>query len=287
MSNQEVIIQYKKLLDIGIKRIKGTEENDLEEHAELDKLLPLNEYVYTHYSTNREDDTYSIEFVILADYMDIILEELDKKGMWYCAKNYKTNEYKMKYDADLNDVTQKKYINIRKNDLGRFRPKTEQNPYGWEIVNINEKENIVTIVRDNKIHFLESDTIEEFKKMYNDSNYFLEMSFIPEMREIIDIDLLSKNIAIITVEDPEINRNTLYDELLKIFQEKLYFTPLNSSTKLPVTILNDAPLERPIINLHGYKRISAKKGGRRKRLGKRKTTKSRKLNKKISKKNRK
>jgi hypothetical protein len=64
-------------------------------------------------------------------------------------------------------------------------------------------------------------------------------------------------------------------------------TPLNSSTKLPVTILNDAPLERPNINLHGYKRISAKKGGRRKRLGKRKTTKSRKLNKKISKKNRK
>ena len=33
------------------------------------------------------------------------------------------------------------------------------------------------------------------------------------------------------------------------------FTPLNSSTKLPVTISNDAPMERPILNLHGYNTI--------------------------------
>jgi hypothetical protein len=30
-------------------------------------------------------------------------------------------------------------------------------------------------------------------------------------------------------------------------------TPFNSSTKLPVTISNDALMERPILNLHGYK----------------------------------
>jgi len=29
-------------------------------------------------------------------------------------------------------------------------------------------------------------------------------------------------------------------------------TPFNSSTKLPVTISNDAPNERAILNLHGY-----------------------------------
>ena len=33
------------------------------------------------------------------------------------------------------------------------------------------------------------------------------------------------------------------------------FTPLKSSTKLPVTISNDAPMERPILNLHGYNTI--------------------------------
>ena len=32
--------------------------------------------------------------------------------------------------------------------------------------------------------------------------------------------------------------------------------PFNSSTKLPVTISNDAPMERPILNLRGYKTLS-------------------------------
>jgi hypothetical protein len=51
-----------------------------------------------------------------------------------------------------------------------------------------------------------------------------------------------------------------YGEHIKQFNE---FTPLknsngtpfNSSTKLPVTISNDAPLERSILNLYGYKNI--------------------------------
>ena len=30
-------------------------------------------------------------------------------------------------------------------------------------------------------------------------------------------------------------------------------TPFDSSTKLPVTTSNDAPVERPILNLRGYK----------------------------------
>jgi len=73
MFNNDVIIEYKKLLDLGREQIKGTIENDLEEHAEFDKLLRLNDYVYTYYSTNKNDGTYSIEFVVLADYMDTIL----------------------------------------------------------------------------------------------------------------------------------------------------------------------------------------------------------------------
>jgi len=41
---------------------------------------------------------------------------------------------------------------------------------------------------------------------------------------------------------------------------------LNSSTKLPVTISNDAPMERPILNLHGYKNINSTKKQMRKQL---------------------
>lgn len=231
MINDTIIIEYNKLLDIGIQQIKGTAPNDLEEHAERDKLLPLNDYVYTHYSTNALDDTYSIEFVVLADYMNIILDELKKKGMWYCAKNYKTGEYIKEYDNKINNITRKIYINIHKEDLGRYKPKTEQNPGGWEIIEMYDKENVVKISRDQKIHFLESDTIKEFDDMYNDGNYFLNMCVIDKMKGIIDIDLLSKNVAIIVVEDPEINRNTLYDELLRIFQEKIHFKRIAQHTK--------------------------------------------------------
>jgi hypothetical protein len=248
MINNELIIEYKKLLEIGRKRIEGTTENDLEEHAETDKLLRLNEYVYTYYSTNEIDRTYSIEFVVLADYMDIILKELNEKGMWYCAKNYKTNEYIKKYDDELYNITEKIYRNITKEDLNLYDLKSVQYPNGWEVVTTNDKENMITISKDHKIHFLESTTIKEFNSMYNNSNYFLKMSFLPNTKDIVNIDLLSGNIAIIVVEDPEINRNTLYDELLAIFQEKIDFS---------------------------RKSVDTKKGGRRKR--------SRKLNKKLGK----
>jgi hypothetical protein len=46
-------------------------------------------------------------------------------------------------------------------------------------------------------------------------------NILEEIKDIIDIDLLSNNVAIIVVEDPEINRTTLYDEMLTIFQEKI------------------------------------------------------------------
>jgi hypothetical protein len=172
MSNNELIIEYKKLLELGRKQIKGTTENDLEEHAETDKLLRLNDYVYTYYSTNQNDRTYSIEFVVLADYMDTILEELNEKGMWYCAKNYKTNEYKKKYDAELYNVTEKIYMNIDKNDLISYRLKPLECPNGWEVVKNNDKEKMITISKDHKIHFLESDMIKYFDTMYNNGNYF-------------------------------------------------------------------------------------------------------------------
>jgi len=232
---KNIIKEYKKLLEIGKLQIKREFDNDLDEHSETDKLLKLNDYVYTYYSTNKGDDTYSIEFVVLADHMNIILEELDKKGMWYCAKNYKTEKYVEKYDKELNDFTKKKTINIRENDLRFYNAKTENNPYGWEIDEIHG--DIITISKEHKIHFLESDMINDFNKMYNDSNYFLNMTYIQQLTHI-DINLLSKNIAVIVVEDPVIESRTLYDELLKIFEEKINLekntTPLTKKSRSPL-----------------------------------------------------
>jgi len=220
MSNNDVILgEYRNLLELGREQINGTIANDLEEHAEFDKLLSLNRYVYTYYSTNQNDRTYSIEFVVLADSMDAIVKELDKKGFWYCAKNYKTNKYIEKYDPELNNITEKFYMNIDEKDLDRYRLKSLEYPNGWEkVITNNDKGNVITISRDHKIHFLESTIIKKFDSMYNDDNYFLNMFFLPNIKDIVNIDLLSNNVAIIVVEDPEIDRNTLYDELLTIFQ---------------------------------------------------------------------
>jgi hypothetical protein len=146
-------------------------------------------------------------------------------------------------------------MNIDKEDLNMYDLKSEQYPNGWEVITTNDKENMITISKDHKIHFLESTTIKEFDSMYNNGNYFFEMSSLPNIKKYTNIDLLSNNVAIIVVEDPEIDRKTLYDELLTIFQEKIDFKNIYEHTK---------------------------KGGRRNK-GNGNTRRSRKINKKIGK----
>ena len=73
-------------------------------------------------------------------------------------------------------------------------------------------------------------------------------------------------IMILSGTDYNINNETSLNETIKWYYEYMKYsvkentplknsngTPFNSSTKLPVTISNDAPIERPILNVHGYK----------------------------------
>ena len=61
---------YKELLEFGQKQLKGEAESAVEEHlqdAELNQMIMLNNYVYTIYSSNKDDKTHSIEFFCLQE----------------------------------------------------------------------------------------------------------------------------------------------------------------------------------------------------------------------------
>ena len=89
----ELFDQYKSLLEVGRKRLNREIENDVEDHlfdnkVLLEQMINLNNYVYTYYSTNSQDNTQSIEFIVLSDAVDPILEKLKYFNYWYIAKKY-------------------------------------------------------------------------------------------------------------------------------------------------------------------------------------------------------
>jgi hypothetical protein len=219
--------EYKKLLEIGKLRIKGVENNDLEPHSNVEELLPLNNYVYTYYSTNANDKSYSIEFVILADFLDPLLNKLEENGLWYMAKNYKTNEFKEFYD-DRHSNTEVLDRLVPNNQLQYFGLRYPDKPTrDWYLVNDQSLPNNVSRIRRDKadIYFLSPFQVMCIQNEYAESNYFLQMGFIPELElppHNINIKLLSQNIAVVTIEDPTLYRKELYNDLLEILKNIVY-----------------------------------------------------------------
>lgn len=214
-----------------MKGIKGDATNDLEEHAELDKLLKLNNYVYTYYSTNDDDDTYSIEFIVLSKFLVPLLKKLRRKGLWFLAKDYSVGGGDVVENYDLTRIDNTKPVSmvIDASQMARFNLKDDTNPSGWEVVStVGDK---ITVKREQKIHFLESDNTADIRAAYERGNYFLNMSFIRELAGEIDIDLLSKNVAVVMIEDPVVNRKTLYRVLYEICKQTVKFQQGGASRK--------------------------------------------------------
>jgi hypothetical protein len=88
---EEIQLEYKKLLQLGRDMFLMGSDSSLENHTDVytDSLLNLNNYVFTNYSTNINSKTFSIEFAVLPDALDEILNTIQEKGLWYIAKNYK------------------------------------------------------------------------------------------------------------------------------------------------------------------------------------------------------
>jgi hypothetical protein len=85
--------------------------------------------------------------------------------------------------------------------------------------------------------------------METKTNLFLGSSIISEW----DTSHFFPNQQNVNLGISGMKTSDLINKYSVLFTDK--YTPLNSSTKLPVTISNHAPMERPILNLHGYKNM--------------------------------
>ena len=210
--------QYKKLLKKGIQNIDCGYRASLEDHllsnkTELETIRKINNFVYTTYSTNDGDKTYSIDLFILNNYSKILIDKLRSKNFWFMTKEYGNNNIIIDVNKELNNNTYKDYRNISEDNKHLYDSKY------WKI--IKKDNNIITLERDADIYFLSDNSIESFKKSsFNDDYFIKELEFnYHNIDNKIDYILLSKNVSYFIIEDPIIGRETLYDELLLILEE--------------------------------------------------------------------
>ena len=202
--------KYTELLEIGRKKLLGLIENDVEDHLlnnphTYNQMLELNRYVYTYYSTNSSDLTQSIEFIVLTDVLDKLIEKLNEHKYWYIAKKYNDNT-----SINIGENIDKTIPEVRLvsyEQLPRYRLKSETNPDGWKVV--SRKTEHAVIERRAKIHFLDSEMLHCLIKKYNENlfdDYFDNNNF----------DSIYKNLSIITIENPSIHSKDLYLNLIDI-----------------------------------------------------------------------
>jgi hypothetical protein len=216
--NNVINNEYKKLLKKGIQNIDCGNGASLEDHllsnkSELDTIRKINNYVYTTYSTNNIDKTYSIDLFILNNYSKMLIDKLRSKTFWFMTKKYGNDNIIIEVNEELNNNTYKYYVDINENNKNLYDTKY------WNI--IKKDNNILTLERDTDIYFLSDNSIESFKKSsFNDDYFIKELAFnYHSIDNNIDYNLLSKNISYFIIEDPIIGRETLYDQLLLILEE--------------------------------------------------------------------
>jgi hypothetical protein len=208
----KILEKYTELLEIGRKKLLGLIENDVEEHLLNDphtynQMLELNRYVYTYYSTNSSDLTQSIEFIVLTDVLDKLIEKLNDHGYWYITKKYNDNT-----SVNIGENIDKTIPEVRLvsyQQLPLYRLKSETNPDGWKIVSRKPEE--VAIERRAKIHFLDSEMLHCLIKKYNENlfdDYF----------DNNDFDSIYENLSVITIENPSIHSRDLYLNLIDIMK---------------------------------------------------------------------
>jgi hypothetical protein len=130
------ITTYPELLKFGQSLLNTLlNESSVEEHLSndidtLEQMKNLNKYVYSVYSTNQGDKTYSIEFFILASALDELLKKLKEHGYWYIAKNYSTNELFENISSENND-TEKQRIQIPLAEVSQYNIDSDE--WSWNI----------------------------------------------------------------------------------------------------------------------------------------------------------
>lgn len=78
----------------------------------------INKYGYTTYSTNFNDKTYSIDLFILNDYVDLLIDKLRNKGLWFIKKDNNGNII-INVDNSINNDKYKMYLTDNNNLLNK------------------------------------------------------------------------------------------------------------------------------------------------------------------------
>jgi len=198
----DVYNEYKKLLEKGINNIDAGYDASLEEHLlsnsdDYECIKNINKYGYTTYSTNFNDKTYSIDLFILNDYVDLLIDKLRNKGLWFIKKDNNGNII-INVDNSINNDKYKMYLTDNNNLL---------NKNFWTLIDSTNN-----LYENNLyIYFLNDENINEL--LYD---LYERLSFDYVKGNTINYDLLVNNISYFIIEDPIIDRKTLYFELLSI-----------------------------------------------------------------------
>lgn len=216
--NDENLIksEYGKLLKKGLNNIDIGYYASLEDHLlsnedDLNNIKMINNYVYTTYSTNSGDKTYSLDLFILNKYSQSLISKLISKNYWFVCKD--NDKLFINVDNTYNNNQYKDYITIKKeNSLLLYKD------YWKELYSDG---NLVKFERDADIYFLSDSNIEDSKKnVFPDNKLYEILSHKYDVtKDTIDYDLLMKNVSYFIIEDPIIGRKTLYSELLNILKE--------------------------------------------------------------------
>jgi len=216
--NYDGLADYRKLLEFGLRNfdkdtLHSSIENHTTEEATLHQLAQLNHYVFTYYSTNKDDVTFSLEFAIFADFLKPLTDILKAKGLWYMSKNYKTNEYdEWLGDSDEHDAVEPEVRVIPRNHQHKYTMNND--PMSWKI-EAAASNNSLRIKRFKYVYFLNSAWIRDCNYK-QDVNLFTDLYSNKHHTSIFES--LANKVAIITIEDPTIGRDTLYLEVYNILR---------------------------------------------------------------------
>jgi len=222
-----IINQYQSLLEVGRKKLNREIENDVEDHlfnnkVLLEQIINLNNYVYTYYSTNSQNNTQSIEFIVLSDALDSILERLNYLNFWYIAKKYEGETI-----INVGTNNNKKYIEeieIKQNQIHRFHN-------SWKI--IDSYDDTFVIQRTAKFFYLESEHLNYLKEEYDNNNFINYFDEIDNVNRPKFNDDFYKKLAVITIENPNIDSkksnqyNYMYATLYNIIEPIMNANTLN------------------------------------------------------------
>jgi len=218
--------EYLNLLDIGRKKITGQLPNDLElseDEPAIQELYQLNDYVYTYYSTNLDDSTFSIEFLFPTEKVKELLVLLEAHDFWYMCFTRKTTSCPKglieKIDKRRWNKKEEKEEVVYKEVKDRYASTWHMDEEQTKQLQTKFNRNDIFLYKQMQyIHFLNQSSRKNFIQPEN-----IESRIKEYLREIqspnmkpSNIKILSQNLSSIIIEDPRIGEDNLYRSLLPI-----------------------------------------------------------------------